>query len=400
MFTPRQGALIGLFKRGGLRRINVLEGSVRSGKTHISLILWALWVATMPREGGFLMCGHTLTTLKRNCLEPLAALIGSDAFAYSLPGKEARLFGRKIFLEGASDARSEGKIRGMTLCGAYCDELTLFPEDFFTMLLSRLSAPGAKLIGTTNPDGPNHWLKVKYLDRAEALSLIRLRFAIEDNTFLPPEYIAQLKREYTGVFYRRYILGLWAVAEGAVYPGFDPDRHVSDAVPALLVRWVGVDYGHANPTVFLMLASGADGRIWVLDEYYHKGADGQKSPRQLSRELSDFEGDAVIDREVIDPSAEGFINQRREDGAPTVRRADNRVLPGIQLLSGLIDADMLRVTTACPRTIAEFQGYVWDDKAQARGEDRPRKQDDHCMDALRYGAMAYEREMQRRMKNA
>lgn len=400
VFTPAQADLIRRFKRGQLRRLNVLEGSVRSGKTHISLIMWALWVATMPADCNFLMCGHTLTTLKRNCLDALQGLIGADVFSFSVPSKEARLFGRKVFLEGASDARSEGKIRGMTLTGAYCDELTLFPEDFFAMLLSRLSAPGAKLIATTNPDGPCHWLKAKYLDRAAELDLLSVRFTIDDNTFLPAEYVRQLKREYVGVFYRRFILGLWAVAEGAVYPGFDPDRHVSDKVPEVVMRWVGVDYGHSNPTVFLLLGSCVDGRVWVLKEYYHKGADGQRSPRQLSRDLTEFSDGIELDRELIDPSAEGFINQRREDGALCVRQADNRVLPGIQLLSGLIDADMLRVTLDCPHTIAEFQGYVWDDKAQAGGVDKPRKQDDHCMDALRYGVMGYERDLQRRMRNA
>ena len=144
-FTKKQNDLMRLFKRNKLPRLTVLQGSVRSGKTWISLILWALWVASRPRDYLYMMTAKSLQTLKRNCLLPLQELIGERNFTFSLSAKEGVLFGRKIMLEGANDARSENKIRGITLGGAYCDELTLFPEDFFVMLLSRLSAPGAKL---------------------------------------------------------------------------------------------------------------------------------------------------------------------------------------------------------------------------------------------------------------
>lgn len=155
VFSPKQKSALGLVKSGGLRRINLLEGSVRSGKTWISMIMWGFWVASAPENGAYLMAGKTLTTMRRNVLEPMCGLFGS-CFTYSLSKKEGRLFGRKIYLEGASNAQAESKIRGMTLNGAYCDELSLFPEDFFAMLLSRLSVSGAKLIATTNPDNPGH----------------------------------------------------------------------------------------------------------------------------------------------------------------------------------------------------------------------------------------------------
>ena len=132
-----------LWRTKKLQRINLLEGSVSSGKTWISLVLWGFWLATMPQNQLYLMCGKSLTTLKRNCLIPLEGLFGQSNFSFSTSAKEAYLFGRRILLEGANDARSEGKIRGLTLQGAYCDELTLFPKDFFVMLLSRLRVPGA-----------------------------------------------------------------------------------------------------------------------------------------------------------------------------------------------------------------------------------------------------------------
>lgn len=399
-FTEKQKAFISDWKHDRLKRINILEGSVRSGKTFSSLIMWALWLATRPADGKYLMVGRTLTTLKRNCLEPLQALLGEDNMHMSIPAKRAEIFGRHVDLEGAANALSENKIRGVTLSGAYVDELTLLPEDFFTMLLSRLSTEGAKLFGTTNPDSPRHWLKVNFLDKP-GLDIYRIKFLLDDNTTLPPDYIDNLKREYTGVFYRRFILGDWVAAEGAIYPMFDLSKHVSDKVPEkLYMHWIAADIGHTNPTAFLRLAAGDDGRIWVVDEYYHMAdKSGAKSPKQYASDMQAFalkgpSPDAVI----IDPAAEGFILQLRED-APSLRikRADNTVLEGIQLVSSAIDAGVLMIHPRCKHLIDEIQGYSWDAKAQQRGEDKPVKTNDHACDALRYALMAYRREINRRV---
>ena len=402
-FTEKQKQLFSDFKNGRLRRINILEGSVRSGKTFSSLILWALWLGTRPADGKYLMVGKTLTTLKRNCLEPLAALLGEKNMRFSVPAKRAIIFDRIVDLEGASDARSEEKIRGVTLHGAYMDEITLSPEPFFTMLLSRLSTSGAMLFGTTNPDSPRHWLKVNYLDNPN-LDIYRNKFLLDDNTTLPQDYIDNLKREYTGVFYRRFILGDWVAAEGAIYPMFEIKRHVSDDMPEMRFTWIAADIGHTNPTAFLRLGSGKDGRIWVMDEYYHQVGISSlaKSPKQYAADMIKFAAkipdppDAV----VIDPAAEGFILQLRED-APSLRikRADNAVLEGIQLVSSAIDAGMVMVHPRCKHLIDEIQGYSWDPKAQQRGEDKPVKQNDHACDALRYGLMAYRRDITRSVMN-
>lgn len=232
IFTAKQQELMSLLKHNKLHRLNLLEGSVRSGKTWISLILWAFWIADRPTDYAYLMSAKTLQTLKRNCLMLLQELVGEDNFKYSLSTKEGRLFGRKILLEGANDAKSENKIRGMTLGGAYCDELTLFPKDFFSMLLSRLSVKGAKLIATTNPDVPTHWLKKEYIDNPKVDMLV-LRFLIDDNTTLPEEYVREIKKEYTGVYFERFIRGNWVAAEGVIYPLFadNPSRYIVDTLP-------------------------------------------------------------------------------------------------------------------------------------------------------------------------
>ena len=216
-----------------------------------------------------MMCAKSLTTLKRNCLILLQELVGEKNFQFSISSKEGYLFKRKILLEGANDARSESKIRGLTLQGAYCDELTQFPQDFFAMLLSRLRVPGAKLIATTNPDSPLHWLKTEYIDRQNELSFLDLSFLIDDNTTLPRDYIENLKKEYTGVFYERFIRGKWVLAQGVVYSNiFDAKKHVTDAEFEFKpVYYVSCDYGTQNATVFLLWHKIADGR-WTVS-YTH-----------------------------------------------------------------------------------------------------------------------------------
>jgi PBSX family phage terminase large subunit len=383
VYTPKQLALMRLWQHNQLKRINLLEGSVRSGKTWISLVLWAFWVATMPRDGFYLMVAKTLTSLRRNTLDMLTELVGSAQFQYSISKKEGRLFGRLIHLEGVNDARAESKIRGMTLQGAYCDELTLFTEDFFAMLLSRLSQPGAKLFATTNPDNPNHWLMKKYIERAEELDMLVEKFLIEDNTFLDPEYVDNLKREYTGVFYDRFILGRWVAAEGMVYPMFDEKVHVVPTVDRDYTRfYISCDYGTVNPMA-MGLWGLCDGVWYMVREYYF---DSRKNQRQKTDEeyytdLEGLAGDLHIERVIVDPSAASFIQCIRRHGKLHVLPADNDVINGIRRVSECLQERKLLFNDCCKATIDEFYSYVWDVKAT---EDKPVKAHDHMHDSTRY----------------
>lgn len=387
MFTEKQKQLISIFKHNQLKRINLLEGSVRSGKTWISLVLWALWVASMPKDGEYLMVAKTLTSLSRNCLNLLESLVGSKNFTYSTSKKEGRLFGRLIYLEGVNDARAESKIRGMTLTGAYCDEATLFTEDFFTMLLSRLSVRGAKLFATTNPDSPKHWLMVKYIERQEELDMFVMKFLIDDNTFLDPEYIKQLKIEYTGVFYDRFILGLWKIAEGLIYDMFNDKTHVIDEVPEKLTgeRYVSCDYGTQNATVFLLWEKGVGGKWYCTKEYYYSGRtkQKQKTDEEYCDDLIEFLDGKRITAFVVDPSAASFIAALKKRGI-RVKRAKNDVLNGIRETGTALKTGRIYFMRECKDTIGEFYGYSWDPKAAEHGEDKPIKAEDHGMDALRY----------------
>lgn len=256
------------FLRDDLRRINLLYGSVRSGKTWISLLKWALWVGLQPKNKKFLMVGKTLTTLKRNCLDLLPELVG-DNFKCSISAKKASIFGRTVWLEGANDERSESKIRGMTLQGAYIDELTQIPETFYLMVLSRLSERGAALIATTNPDAPNHYVKTEIIDN-DVIDKQVIKFMLDDNDFLDEDYKNNLKKEYTGVFYDRFILGEFVRAEGIIFPEFanNPKPWIISAeeVPKEFRRVIsGLDVGgNGSHHSMCCTGEGYDGNYYVL----------------------------------------------------------------------------------------------------------------------------------------
>lgn len=385
IYTEKQKELLRTFKYGKLKRINVLHGSVRSGKTWISLVLWALWVMSMPADKTYIMVAKTLTSLKRNCLDLLEELVGRRYFSYSLPAKEARLFGRKIYLEGVNDARSESKIRGMTLQGAYCDELTLFTEDFFSMLLSRLSERNAKLIGTTNPDNPQHWFKVNYIDRRGTLDMFVMQFLIDDNTTLDRTYVSELKKEYTGVFYRRFILGEWCNAEGVVYPMFDPDKHVANIIPepdGYCEYYISVDYGTVNPCSMGLWRLDNARAVRIRDVYYNsREKREQKTDEEYYTMLESLAGETQIQCIVVDPSAASFIETIRRHGKFAVKKANNDVLDGIRLTGTLLNNNKLLFHESCTGIIKEFAAYSWDEKAS---EDKVIKENDHAMDDMRY----------------
>lgn len=373
--------MLELWKQKNLCRINLLEGSVSSGKTWVSLVLWGFWVATMPADKLYLMCGKSLTTLKRNCLIPLEELFGRSNFQFSTSAKEAYLFGRRILLEGANDARSESKIRGLTLQGAYCDELTLFPRDFFVMLLSRLRVPGAKLIATTNPDSPEHWLKKEYIDRRTELDMLVVRFLLDDNTTLDPQYVAAVKAEYTGVFYNRFILGEWCLAEGIVYPQFDRTQHVRQLEEPQGKWYISVDYGTLN--AFSAGLWCYDGNTaYRVSEWYYSGREQRRqlTNAQYLKHIQALAEGKKIESVIVDPSAASFITELRQAGL-TVRKGRNDVVDGIRRVSTALQQGKLLFSPDCRDCIREFSLYRWDEKA---AEDRPIKENDHAMDDVRY----------------
>ena len=401
-FNPKQADLIKLLKADKLARINILEGAVRSGKTWISLIVFALWVATRPADATFLMVAKTLTSLKRNCLELLQALVGEDNFSYNLSQKQGKLFGRTIYLEGVNDVRAEGKIRGMTLTGAYCDELTLFTEDFFTMLLSRLSMPGAKLFASTNPDSPLHWLNVKYLKRANELDMLVVKFSILDNETLDPAYVDALKQEYTGVFYKRFILGQWVVADGACYPQFanEPERYIVDELPdGAGFLSVGVDFGgNRSLTTFVASAIQNDFQsVTIAKDHHIEGRKGEIDADRVNREFVKFIEDLRAQYSLpvkyvfADSEAQYLINgMRRAATSLGISVGESKKVEVVQRIicaNSLLNMGRFKVMRNCQLVRDGLMGAVWNPKAAEHGKDE--RLDDFTSDIDILDAMEY-----------
>lgn len=393
-----------------VQRVNIWEGSVRSGKTIASLLAWALFVALhAPRDGRLFMVGRTKDTLYRNVLAVLEELLPPEDFAYTKGANTAVLFGREVDVLGANDAQAEAKIRGATVAGAYVDEATLLPGvGFWQQLLARMSVAGARLFATTNPDGPQHWFKVEVIDRAVELGYAHWHFLLDDNPSLAPEYVAQIRAEHTGMWFQRNILGLWVLAEGAIWDAWDEDRHVVGAVPVLDELLVAVDYGTAGTFAALALGVGrprpeAPLRLYVADEWRWeaKVRRRQLTDAEYSKELRAWlDGLAAVQpaaadpyRVVVDPSATSFIAQLHRDGWGRVRKADNDVSDGLREVASLLapSVDRLRVAEAADGLRKEIPGYVWDPKKALAGEDAPIKANDHSCDALRYGVRAARR---------
>jgi PBSX family phage terminase large subunit len=331
------------------------------------------------------MVGKTLTSLKRNCLDLLQQLVGENNYTYNTSRKEGLLFGRVVYLEGTNDSRAEGKIRGMTLTGAYCDEITLFAEDFFAMLLSRLSMPGAKLFATTNPDSPQHWFMVKYIKRASDLDMSISRFTIDDNPFLDKVYVENLKKEYTGVFYKRFILGQWVVADGACYPQFanKPEDYIIDKLPedARYIS-IGVDWG-GNRSLTAFVASVFHGNydsVTVIKDYHVQGRKGEIDGNRVNTEFIRFiksikeEYPNIPIRYVFADSAEQYLinGLRKAIAGMGMQIGDSKKNPIVQRIicaNSLLNTGRLKVMKECQYVQEGLRGAVWDSKAAANGKD-------------------------------
>jgi PBSX family phage terminase large subunit len=382
-------------------KINVWQGAVRSGKTIASLLRWMIYVAQAPAGGSLVVSGKTFDTVFRNVFGPLSdpAITGEYAslVSYTRGAPTASILGRTIEVITANDAKAEGRLRGLTCAGMYVDEATLIPEDFWTQALARLSVPGSMLFATTNPGAPSHWLRKKYLLRAGEVGLRSWQFTLDDNPALDPAYVAWLKSTYIGLWYRRFILGHWCFAEGAVYDMWDEAEHVVTKLPPIS-DWLclAIDYGTTNPLHAILLGLGVNDTLYVVAEwrYDSRAAGKQLTDPEYSRRLRQWLNTVKLPASelrgpkpryvVIDPSAASFKVQMFTDGW-AVADGVNAVVDGIRLVSALLAVGRLKVHKSCQGLIDEMPGYSWSEKYAALGEDVPVKADDHGVDALRYG---------------
>jgi PBSX family phage terminase large subunit len=377
------------------KRINLWHGPVRSGKSVAVDLAFLNHVRAGPR-GEMYMIGKTVFTLRRNVIGPMLEMLGPD-MRYRKSEGMINLWGRTIHVLGANDERAEERVRGSTSAGTLGDEVSLWPNGYFPMVTSRMSVEGARFYGSTNPDNPNHWLKTDYLDRAKEMDLKAFHWPLDSNVFLPDEYIQAIKREYTGLWKRRFIDGEWVLAEGAVYDMFNEEIHAITESPYPANEYiVGVDYGTGNPTVFILFGIYFPPMrrpiVWAEREYYYdsKKHSRQKTDSEYATDMVNFLASrenpkTPISAIYVDPSALSFKVELKDKGIYEVEDADNDVANGIRTVSTMLHQRRYFVNSlTCPNTIREYGGYVWDPKKAAKGEDAPVKQNDHAKDAERY----------------
>ena len=371
----------------------IADGAIRSGKTVSMSLSFVFWAMTSYNGQNFAMCGKTIGSFRRNVLFWLKLMLKSRGYtvvdhrADNLVIISKGDITNNFYIFGGKDESSQDLIQGITLAGVFFDEVALMPESFVNQATGRCSVEGSKYWFNCNPDGPYHWFKVNWIDKASEKKLLYLHFTMDDNLSLSKKIKERYRSMYSGVFFKRYILGLWCMAEGMIYDMFDAARHVVKN-PKNLVKanyYVSCDYGTQNATVFLLWCKDTEGKWICIREYYYSGREeaSQKTDTEYADDLKEWLGGIKPVKIIVDPAAASFIAELKKRGY-SVKKAKNDVLDGIRYVASLLNQDQIAVEEGCINTRKEFASYVWDEKASERGEDKPVKQFDHCMDALRY----------------
>lgn len=404
-FSPKQLKVLGWWLDGSSSADFdgvIADGAIRSGKTLSMSLSFVMWATQNFSGANFALCGKTVTSLRRNVISPLEQMLSSLPYSFSDRRTDNLITvsyrGREnyFYLFGGKDEASRDLIQGITLAGVLFDEVALMPESFVNQATARCSVEGAKWWFNCNPEGPYHWFKTGWIDRASERRLLYVHFLMTDNLTLSQRTLDRYRGMYTGVFARRFILGEWSAADGVIYSMFDDSKNVAEDIPFSPERdFVAVDYGTFNPCVFLhFFAAGTGDNIshYVDREYFHdgrcsqNGVPAQKDDGQYSSDMLAFTGGRRDVPIIIDPSASSFITRLRHDGFTNVIPAKNSVAKGISVVSSQLVRERLLLSPECVHTLGEIPSYVWDSKyAASCGEDRPLKENDHCCDALRYG---------------
>ena len=332
-----------------------------------------------------MIIGVNRGTIHRNVLTTLYKTLG---FPCPSPMcNKTTLYGRDLYFVGAPDVSAVTTIQGSTLAYAYVDEATCIPEPFWKMLETRLSVPGAQLFATCNPEGPAHWLKKEYIDRPDDHDIIHWNFELDDNPILDEAYKKAIKNSFHGMWYKRYVLGEWALATGAIYDTYDNFNEYIHPYASPNYYIVGIDYGTTNATAAVLcgITPNKWPQVHVEAEYYYDSVKvgRAKTDAELVRDIKDFIGCKNVSAIYIDPAAASLKIALRQADLP-VLDANNDVLLGIKITGKFISGKNIVIHRSCSTLRDHIQSYAWDPKAAERGEDKPIKKNDHVTDALRY----------------
>ncbi|MDD7771831.1 MAG: PBSX family phage terminase large subunit [Firmicutes bacterium] len=368
----------------------ICDGAVRSGKTLCMSLGFFLWAMSSFDHMRFGVCGKTIASLRRNVLTEILPRLEALGFRYTEKRTEnlvqVRYGGRTndFYIFGGRDESSASLIQGITFAGILLDEVVLMPRSFVEQACARCSVAGSRLWFSCNPEGPLHWFYQNWIQKADERNCLYLHFTMEDNPSLSDQIRRRYQRLYSGVFYRRFVLGQWVAAEGRVYDFFDSSMALP-VPPGPFSRWyISCDYGTVNPASFGLW--GCCGGVWYrVREFYFDSRlhQRQMTDAEYADALKTLAGDREIAAVIVDPSAASFLELLRRRGW-NVRKADNDVLSGIRRTSDLLKSGRLVICDTCTDCLREIEQYVWDESSP--GRDKVKKQHDHAMDDMRYFA--------------
>ncbi|HCJ08303.1 MAG TPA: PBSX family phage terminase large subunit [Lachnospiraceae bacterium] len=367
----------------------VADGAIRSGKTLCMSLSFVLWAMSTFNQQNLGMAGKTIGSFRRNVLFWLKLMLKSRRYHVVDHRTDNMLEVSKngvinyFYIFGGKDERSQDLIQGITLAGMFFDEVALMPESFVNQATGRCSVDGSKYWFNCNPDNPRHWFKLNWIDKAKEKNLVYLHFTMDDNLSLSPKIKQRYRSMYVGVFFKRFIEGIWCVADGLVYSMFDEDKHVIHGeCPYSPMHHVSIDYGTVNP--FSAGMWGFDGKRAIRErELYYNGREKgvRLDDETYYQKLKELIGDTPIEYIIIDPSAASFIEVIKKHGEYMVKGAKNDVLDGIRVTTTFLNTGRLFVHESCTNTIEEFGLYSWDEES---GDDKVIKENDHAMDDTRY----------------
>lgn len=370
----------------------ICDGAVRSGKTSIMMWSFVRWAMENFSGQRFGICGKTVDSCTKNIIVPFISMsLAKERYIVRWRRADKVLEVRRgattnyFEVFGGKDEGSAALIQGRTLAGVLLDEVVLMPRSFVEQALTRCSVDGAKLWFSCNPGSPNHWFYLEWIQRHRERNALYLHFEMTDNPGLSQKTLERYQSMFAGVFYDRYIRGLWVIAEGLVYPMFDKARNVTAEHGKAGKYYIAADYGTQNATVFGLWRE-HNGKAVMEKEYYHSGRESgkQKTDEEYYQDLERFAEGYKIERVVLDPSAASFAECIRRHGKFNVWKANNAVIDGIRFTGACIKSGAIQFHESCTNTFREFGLYSWDKDAP---EDRVIKESDHAMDQMRYFAM-------------
>ncbi|HHV27413.1 MAG TPA: PBSX family phage terminase large subunit [Tissierellia bacterium] len=390
-FSPKQKKLLYWWQDGSPHKnkdIVIADGAIRSGKTIAMICSFLRWSLDNFQGQDFIVAGKSMGALKRNVVKPMRQILEAWNIHHEYNRSDNFIIvgNNTYYLFGANNEASQDVLQGLTAAGAFADEVALFPQSFTDQMIGRCSVEGSKMFMNCNPQGPYHYFKTEYIDKAKEKNILYLHFTMEDNLTLSEKVKERYRRMFSGVFYKRYILGLWVMAEGLIFDMLNEARHKIATIKRNYTEYyVSIDYGTQNPTTFGLWGK-YKGKWIKVKEYYHsgRGEGKQKTDEEYYQELENFIGDRKVKAVIVDPSAASFIATIRKHGKFRVKKARNDVVEGIRNMGTALSEGMIFYNDCCTNTFREFFSYVWDEKAAERGEDKPIKQNDHAMDSDRY----------------